>query len=103
MMFSGINHFLGARSWQLIHRGGRKWTTRWRPLNRNGVRERSGAGGARHHCFAVECEREATLASGEENEVGEGAIMAVKRFFGQIWWCGGLGCCFCGGWRRKEK
>ncbi|KAG5609373.1 hypothetical protein H5410_020654 [Solanum commersonii] len=60
-------------------------------------------GGARHHCFAVECEREATLASGEENEVGEGVVMAVKRFFSQIWWCGDLGYCFCRGWRRKEK
>ncbi|KAG5624392.1 hypothetical protein H5410_009610 [Solanum commersonii] len=48
-------------------------------------------------------EREVTLASGEENEVGEGAVMAVKRFFGRIWWCGVLGCCFCGDWRRKEK
>ncbi|KAG5600994.1 hypothetical protein H5410_032364 [Solanum commersonii] len=33
-----------------------------------------------HHCLAVECEREVTLASGEENEVGEGAVMAVKRW-----------------------
>ncbi|KAG5615001.1 hypothetical protein H5410_014825 [Solanum commersonii] len=69
----------------MIHRRGRKRTSaRRRPLNHSGVRERSGAGGARHHCFAVECEREATLASGEENEVGEGAVMAVKRFFSQI-------------------
>ncbi|KAG5575707.1 hypothetical protein H5410_055841 [Solanum commersonii] len=64
-------------SWPLIHRGGRKWTNAHRrPLNRRGVRERSGVGGARHHNFAIECEREATLASGEENEVemktGEG-------------------------------
>lgn len=65
--------------------------------------ERGGIGGACHQCIAVKCEREATLTSGEENELGEGAVMAVKRFFGQIWWCGGLGCCFCGGWRRKEK
>ncbi|KAG5601593.1 hypothetical protein H5410_032963 [Solanum commersonii] len=64
--------------------------------------ETSGAGGARHHCFAVECEREATLASGEENEVGEGAVMVVKRFFCHNWWCNGLGCCFCRGWKRKK-
>ncbi|KAG5607328.1 hypothetical protein H5410_028820 [Solanum commersonii] len=88
-------------SWQLIHHGGRSGTrlmetSEW-------WRERSGDGGACRRLFMIECEKEATLASGEENEVGEGAVMAVKRFFSQFWWCGGLGCCFCGGWRRKEK
>ncbi|KAG5605632.1 hypothetical protein H5410_027124 [Solanum commersonii] len=56
-----------------IHCGGRKRTSaRRRPLNRSGVRERSSVGGACHHCFAVECERETTLASGEENRGGSG-------------------------------
>ncbi|KAG5601594.1 hypothetical protein H5410_032964 [Solanum commersonii] len=62
-----VNNFF--RSWRLIHRGGRKQTSaRRRPLNLSGVRETSDAGGASHHCFAVEYEREATLASGEENK-----------------------------------
>lgn len=60
--------------------------------------------GARHHCFAIDrCEREVTQASGEENEQGESKVMAVKGFFVQIWWCGGLGCYFCGVERGKKS
>ncbi|WMV53595.1 hypothetical protein MTR67_046980 [Solanum verrucosum] len=97
--FIWIRHSVAVADAEL---GRKRTSARRRPPNCSGVRERSGAGGARHNCFAVECEREVTLACGEENEVGEGAVMVVKRFFGQIWWCSGLGCCFCGGWRRKE-
>lgn len=33
--------------------------------------------------------------------MGKGAVMAVKRFFGQIWWCGGFRLLFL--WRLKEE
>lgn len=46
----------------------------------------------------ISVRQEATLASGEENEMGEDMVMAVKRFFG---WCNDLGCYFCGDWRSK--
>uniref|UniRef100_M1AET2 Pentatricopeptide repeat-containing protein n=1 Tax=Solanum tuberosum TaxID=4113 RepID=M1AET2_SOLTU len=50
---------------------------RWEKADQRSLKT---TGGARHHCFAVECEREATLASGEENKVLDSWLDKLQFF-----------------------